>query len=205
MDSWIGDERLSEIEARTRVATPGPWKAFVEGRDHWGGDDFIRTGGLDDGTPDMYVSAATADGSHPATERDLDFIAHARQDVPVLTAHIRALRDPARSEGAGAISAHQGPDAEVLRATASTLGEGVVEALAEMVRTANRLPGQFRAEFSLEYQAGVDTGAEAWVCTVEGDIIGDNNSSQFSVLGGTAADALSRAAAESWRRVPPVT
>lgn len=29
---------------------------LVEGRDHSAGDNFIRTGGLDDGFPDMYVT-----------------------------------------------------------------------------------------------------------------------------------------------------
>jgi len=80
---------LDEIESRCSAATAGPWRSFVEGRDHFGGDDFIRTGGLDDASPDMYVSL----GSVPASASDLDFIAHARQDVPNLVA---ALRDTKR-------------------------------------------------------------------------------------------------------------
>jgi hypothetical protein len=44
------------IEQRAAAATKGPWQSFVEGRDHRGGDDFIRTGGLDDESPDMNVS-----------------------------------------------------------------------------------------------------------------------------------------------------
>lgn len=81
---------LDEIERRCEAATPGPWRSFVEGRDHHSGDDFIRTAGLDDGSPDMYVSLSTADGTQPAGPADLDFIAHARQDLPNLVA---ALRD----------------------------------------------------------------------------------------------------------------
>jgi hypothetical protein len=39
----------------------GLWKAFIEGRDRWGGDDFIRVSGFD-GEPDMYVSRRTPEG-----------------------------------------------------------------------------------------------------------------------------------------------
>ena len=51
---------------------PAPWEAFVEGRDHFSGDDFIRTGGLDDASPDMYVSLAFRDrpGPVPAPPAD---------------------------------------------------------------------------------------------------------------------------------------
>ncbi len=73
----------------------GPWECFVEGRDHWGGDNFIRTGGFDDASPDMYVTL-TYWGRvtpQPAGAADLDFIASARQDVPRLVAEIRRLRD----------------------------------------------------------------------------------------------------------------
>lgn len=41
----LTDEELGVIEARAKAANPGPWKAFVEGRDHFSGDDFIRIGG----------------------------------------------------------------------------------------------------------------------------------------------------------------
>jgi hypothetical protein len=84
----ITDAELAEIERRAAAATKGPWEAFVEGRDHWAGDDFIRTGGLDDESPDMYVSL---DG-RPAGPNDLDFIASARQDVLDLVAEVRRLR-----------------------------------------------------------------------------------------------------------------
>lgn len=88
------DDDLSAIESRAHAATPGPWKAFVEGRDHLGGDDFIRTGGSDDSSPDLYVSLAYshAAGVTPAGANDLDFIASARQDIPRLVAEVRRLR-----------------------------------------------------------------------------------------------------------------
>lgn len=63
----------------------------MEGRDHWGGDDFIRVSDLDD-EPDMYVSRAEAGRIRPASSADLDLIAAARQDIPELLAEIRRLR-----------------------------------------------------------------------------------------------------------------
>ncbi len=83
----------------------------------------------------------------------------------------------------------------------TNLGEDVVGALVEMVRTVEELPGQFKAEFRLKYWSGVVPPAEAWACTVEGDIEGDDGE-EFTILGRTAADTLRRAAAEAWRRVP---
>lgn len=85
------DAELAAIEARCQAASPEPWKSFVEGRDHWGGDDFIRVSDRDE-EPDMYVSRATADGLQPASSEDLDFIAAARQDIPRLVAEVRRLR-----------------------------------------------------------------------------------------------------------------
>ncbi len=87
----LSDEELHAIEDRCAAASPGPWTSYVEGRDHWGGDDFIRVSEADD-EPDMYVSRAEAGTVRPASPADLDFIASARQDVPSLVAEIRRLR-----------------------------------------------------------------------------------------------------------------
>jgi hypothetical protein len=81
------DEELAAIEDRCKAASPAPWTAFVENRDHTCGDSFIRLAGLDD-YPDMYVSHDT----QQAPSADLDFIAHARQDIPRLLVEIRRLR-----------------------------------------------------------------------------------------------------------------
>jgi hypothetical protein len=78
------EEQLREIEARCNATTAGPWESFIEGRDHLSGDDFIRTGGLDDSSPDIYLLQAT--------QADQDFIAHSRQDVPALIAEVRRLK-----------------------------------------------------------------------------------------------------------------
>jgi len=89
-----GDEQITEVElqkiaTRVAAASKGPWQSFIEGRDHFGGDDFIRIGGLDDDEADMYVSR----DRNPASHADLDFIAGARQDIPRLIAEIKRLRD----------------------------------------------------------------------------------------------------------------
>ena len=72
---------LFAIQARCDHASRGPWKSFIEGRDHGSGSSFIRTGETQ-GT-DIELSGAT--------ETDQDFIAHARQDIPALLAEIRRL------------------------------------------------------------------------------------------------------------------
>ncbi len=89
----LTDEELAVIEARAAGATSGPWEAFVEGRDHHAGDDFICTGGHWDDAPDMYVTLYVGPRKVPAPPADLDFIAAARQDVPRLVAEIRRLRE----------------------------------------------------------------------------------------------------------------
>jgi hypothetical protein len=97
----ISDEELDQIEARAEASLPAPWQAFVEGRDHWGGADFIRTGGLDDAAPDMYVTLSYWDNDpeKPAGSDVLDFVAAARQDVPRLVAEVRRLRAETRGDG----------------------------------------------------------------------------------------------------------
>jgi hypothetical protein len=65
----MDDQALAEIEARFSATTKGPWESFVEGRDHLSGDSFIRTGGMDNDSPDLYLSGGTL--------QDQDFVAHA--------------------------------------------------------------------------------------------------------------------------------
>lgn len=85
----MSDDELDEIARRVANASKGPWESFIEGRDQFGGDSFIRIGGLSDEEPDMYVTRDLT----PAATTDLDFIAHARQDIPRLLAEIHRLRD----------------------------------------------------------------------------------------------------------------
>lgn len=79
MPDELTDDHLSEIERRCELATDGPWRSFVEGRDQMSGSDFIQTAG-----DDVYLSGAT--------HEDQDFIAAARQDVPALIAEVRRLK-----------------------------------------------------------------------------------------------------------------
>jgi hypothetical protein len=78
---------LEEIQKRCDAATPGPWKSFVEGRDHTSGGCFIMTGSAEKRCNDIELSGATIE--------DQDFIAHARQDIPRLIREIERLRTSA--------------------------------------------------------------------------------------------------------------
>ena len=95
----LTDDELERLQELADAALPGPWEASVEGRDHYSGDDFIRTGGLDEAAPDLYVTVSYWDNEQPqpASAADLDFIATARRDVPRLVAEIKRLRKAAGS------------------------------------------------------------------------------------------------------------
>ena len=70
---------INDIKERCEKATPGPWKSYIEGRDHTSGSSFIRTAG-----EDIELTGATTN--------DQDFIAAARQDVPALIEEVYRLR-----------------------------------------------------------------------------------------------------------------
>lgn len=81
----VSVEYLEEVRKRVEAATPGPWNAFVEGRDHTSGDSIIRRGPDDiEEDLDLYLQGATT--------ADYDFIAHARQDIPTLLEVIDRLQ-----------------------------------------------------------------------------------------------------------------
>jgi hypothetical protein len=80
----MDEKDLAEIGARVEAATPGPWEAWVEGRDHTGGSSMIRTGLSAETSTDIEMTGATTE--------DYDFIANARQDVPALVAEIRRFQ-----------------------------------------------------------------------------------------------------------------
>lgn len=75
----IHDKYLGEVRARLNATTRGPWRSYVEGRDHTSGSDFIMTAGED----------INLIGAKPA---DQDFIANARQDVEILLDEVQRLR-----------------------------------------------------------------------------------------------------------------
>jgi hypothetical protein len=90
-NSWKGnkmsaltDEGLKEIRDRLEASSPGPWTASVEGRDHpLGGETFIMRGKNRE-VDDLYLIGGTI--------ADYDFVAHARQDIPLLFDEIDRLR-----------------------------------------------------------------------------------------------------------------
>jgi len=89
----LSDSDLDEIERRAASASPGPWQAFIEDRDHQSGDTVIRMGGENPLVPDMYVQYSLPGPTFVRVpDADLDFIAEARQDVPRLVAEVRRLR-----------------------------------------------------------------------------------------------------------------
>ena len=77
--SFLTDEELQHMQQRCAAATPGPWKSYIEGRDHTSGSSFIMTSG-----EDIELTGAT--------DADQDFIAHTRQDMPRLLAEVQRLR-----------------------------------------------------------------------------------------------------------------
>jgi hypothetical protein len=84
----VSDAEIDELRSLCAHATPAPWRAMVEGRDHSAGDSFIMIGRDDDRDEDMYVTR----DSGPASTSDLDFIAAARNYLPELIEEIAELR-----------------------------------------------------------------------------------------------------------------
>lgn len=81
----IDETELNEIELRCSKAQEGPWKAFIEGKDHESGTNFIMTGEGDQRGEDIEMLGAT--------EADYVFIANARQDIPKLLQEVRRLKN----------------------------------------------------------------------------------------------------------------
>ena len=85
-DVPLSEDELAHLERLALEASPAPWIASVEGRDHTSGDDVILVG--DPREEDMYVMRDTT----PASTADLDFIAAARNLIPRLIAEVRQHR-----------------------------------------------------------------------------------------------------------------
>lgn len=77
----MDEATLSEIEARAKAATPGPWVSFDVDRD---GTTVETSAG------EILMGSL---GSPDATSADTEFVAHAREDVPALVAEVRRLRE----------------------------------------------------------------------------------------------------------------
>lgn len=88
--------RLAEIEARAVAATPGPWIAAARGSGTVGWPVVASTGRSICAI--NYVHHSAIDPAVPGdkafnaeSKRNATFIAHARQDIPALLSHARAL------------------------------------------------------------------------------------------------------------------
>ena len=75
------DEELDEIEKRANAATPGPW---YSGRDP-SNDEIIYDF-------DPWTDANACQIGEIRHIEDIDFISHAREDVPSLIAEVRQLK-----------------------------------------------------------------------------------------------------------------
>jgi hypothetical protein len=90
--SWTKiDSDIVAIKQRLSLATGGNWYYFLEGRDHESGSSFIMTN-----VPNREDWRNPNRGEDleiiGATHADNEFIAHARQDIPMLLAEIERLK-----------------------------------------------------------------------------------------------------------------
>ena len=92
MDS--NSEEIEKIRARYNAARSSPWSSIIEGRDQLGGSSFMMIGEGHSRGEDLYLTGD--DWVVPIA--DYDFIAHARQDIPLLLAEIDRLRDLLKSK-----------------------------------------------------------------------------------------------------------
>jgi methanogenic corrinoid protein MtbC1 len=86
----LSEDALDEMEQRERATTPGPWISYVEGRDHNSGSSFIMTGLAETRGADIELLGASI--------ADQEFIAHAKQDMPLLISEVRRLTALLRSQ-----------------------------------------------------------------------------------------------------------
>ena len=83
----LDDDAVAEIEARAQKATPGPWVYFGEP------DDNVFWGEIRSAAEDGSFAHITDTPELDERDNDMEFIAHARQDIPALCATVRALRE----------------------------------------------------------------------------------------------------------------
>jgi hypothetical protein len=73
---------IEDVILRNEAATPGPWIDYLEGRDHTSGESFIARG-INRSEKDLSLIGGS--------DADIEFIAHAKQDIPVLINEIKRL------------------------------------------------------------------------------------------------------------------
>jgi hypothetical protein len=84
-------EQLQIIRDRCNATSIAPWVASIEGRDHESGSSFIMTG-IPKGEHIWQEKRGEDLEICGATNADLDFIANARQDIPLLITEIERLQ-----------------------------------------------------------------------------------------------------------------
>ena len=87
----MSENELEEIKARYEATSVAPWVSFIEGRDCESGSSFIMTG-IEKGENIWCKNRGEDLEIIGATNADLDFIAHARQDIPRLLEEIERLK-----------------------------------------------------------------------------------------------------------------
>jgi hypothetical protein len=85
----VSENYIRELRALLKQLSPEPWVSHVEGRDHTSGSSFIMTGAGEARGEDIELAGASA--------ADQDFIARARQDVPLLLDEVERLRGQLRA------------------------------------------------------------------------------------------------------------
>jgi hypothetical protein len=92
----VTDDELAAMDKRIAAAAPAPWYGWLETRHSTGGESYIEIAPDADEDNEIYISrfAGTRELKSPNAQldADIDFIAHAREDMPRLIAEIRRLR-----------------------------------------------------------------------------------------------------------------
>lgn len=104
------EARLEEIEARAEAATPPPWNGESDGVQY--ADPNVKLGWL----PDKLYHGYEAE----MEMADVEFISHAREDVPFLLAQVRVLRG-ALMESSEALHRSHDTEGRSLKACLATI------------------------------------------------------------------------------------
>jgi len=83
------ESMLAEIETREQAATPGPWELSPEEIESF--DDGKTYEVIGPAQIDAILTVEMPNGFYYPSQTDLDFIAHARADIPALLALVRTL------------------------------------------------------------------------------------------------------------------
>jgi hypothetical protein len=85
MSEPLSKEFIDSIKQRCEATTKGPWIASVEGCDHPLGGETLIIRGKDPREDDLYLFGGTVE--------DYDFVANAKQDIPLLLEEIERLQE----------------------------------------------------------------------------------------------------------------